>query len=256
MDRRRVALACFLVGLLLLPGPAYAMVVDWADGPDRTRSPSGYQATEIDVSNDSLVAERYTSAVTFYAPTLTYRHAADYRARNETSDVLVRAIRTGNATTDDPAVVADVRSIQRNYSFVTVEYDTVASLELSADDEATRVRATPVGDAEIAAAVREELVVSDDSLSPAERRTFEKIRNATVSEAADDYRPWSDEPVPPTIVRRGDTYYAVEQVSSTDEFGSPGLFVGLAASAVGIVLLVVGSLVGIVGLVLDWRRPE
>jgi hypothetical protein len=53
-----------------------------------------------------------------------------------------------------------------------------------------------VNDSAVAAVVRERLVVKCEELSDDEQETFRKIRNATDSEQAEGYRPWSDEPVP------------------------------------------------------------
>lgn len=241
MSPQRIALALALVGVILLPGPAYAFALDGLDDSDRHRSSTGYRAEPVDASNDSLLVERYQRDVTFYAEGLTYRHRADeYRAPNETLDVLRTAVASGNATTTSDDVRADLRRVDRAEPFVTLEYDGVYDLRLSTAGETTTVRAVEATDAEIAAAVREELVVDYESLSAGERRTFEKIRNATTSDDAHDYRPWSDEPMfeTPVVVDRDGEQYAVAVASETDDFDLPdGLFVGITASVVGIASL-------------------
>lgn len=239
MPSDRTALVAVLVGLLLLPGPAYAFALDAADGPERYRSSAGYAATEIADENDTVLAEQYASSLTFRPESFQYRHVRDdFRAPNRTREVLEAAIATGSATVDDDAVAADVRQLRRNYTYLTVEYDTYHTFTL-ADGAVTT---TVANESDIAATVREELVANYSDLSPAERRTFRKIRNATDSEAAYDYRPWDDEPVPEQpIVERDGTHYAVEVVSHTDDFSFPdGLFLGLVGSGVGVVAVLTG----------------
>jgi hypothetical protein len=250
MSPNRAALALLVVGLVLLPGPAYAFGLDRLDGPDRYRSSAGYVATPIEAENDTVLAERYAAGVTFRTPSLKYRHVAEeHRAPNETRRVLERAIRAGSTTTDSPAVREDLRRIQRNHSFVTVSYDAYYTYSTSTDGDVTTVETTRANDSEIAAVVRENRIVDYEDLSEDEQETFRKIREATESEEQYDYRPWSDEPVPERpIVERNGTYYAVEVASHTDDFNFPdGLFLGLAASGVGIVLLLSSGVVGLYG---------
>jgi hypothetical protein len=197
------------------------------------------------------MAEQYRSAVTFYVPRLQYRHVADeFAARNESREVLLRAMETGRANATAEGVRADLRSIQRNYSFVTEEYDELHRLTLERDGERTVVTATPANRSAVADAAREEVVVEYESLSPEERATFETVLNASRSEDADGYRPWSNETMvhPPVVVEKGDTHYAVETVAHVDDFDFPdGLLLGLLASGLGVVLLVAALLVALVG---------
>jgi hypothetical protein len=242
----RVALALLVVGVVLLPGPAYAIGLDRLDGPDRHRISTGYVATPIDASNDSLLAERYAGRLALRTESLQYRHVAtDYRAPNRTRQVLERAIRNGTATAETSAVRSDLRRLARNETFLTVDDDAYYALSVSSGTVETS-RAT---DAEIAAAVRDELVVDYGRLPAAERRTFGKIRNTTISSERGDYRPWSDEPVPDEpIVERDGTHYAVHVRSHTDDFGFPdGLLVGVAASLVGVTSLLGSGVVWLYG---------
>lgn len=240
MSPTRAALALLVIGAVLLPGPAYAIGLDRLEGPDRHRSPTGYVATPIDIENDSVLADRYARDVTFRTQGLEYRHVADdYRAPNETRRVLERAIRNGTATTSDEAVSDDVQQLQQNYTLLTTSYDAHYTYAVSATGETTTVETTRANDSEIAATVRDELVVDYENLSADERETFRKIRNATESDEQYDYRPWSDEPVPERpIVERNGTYYAIEIASQTDDFDfPPGLFLGFLGSALGVVAL-------------------
>lgn len=250
MSSKRVALALFVLGLVLLPGPAYAIGLDRLDGPDRYRSPAGYVAMPIDVQNDSLVADRYANHVTFRTQGLEYRHIADeYRAPNETRQVLDRAIRNGTATTSNRAVHDDVRQLWQEYTFFTISYDGYYAYSVSSSEGATTIKTSRANDSEIAVAVREELVVEYENLSDAERETFRKIRDATESEKQYDYRPWSDEPVPDRpIVERDGTYYAIEVASQTDDFHFPsGFFLGFVASGLGILALLASGGVWLYG---------
>lgn len=254
MSRYRVVLALLVVGLVLLPGPAYAIWLDQLDGPDRHRSSAGYVAEPIDVGNDSLVTDRYAVHLTFRPEGMEYRHVADdYRAPNRTRRVLERSIRNGTATTDDPSVRGDLRRLERNYTYLALSYDVYYAYSVSTSATATTVETTRANDSEIAAAVREELVVPYGDLSTAEQRTFRKIRNATTSDDEYAYRPWSDEPVPGAeIVERDGTHYDLRVASNTDDFDFPdGLFLGIVASLVGIVSLLASGGVWLYGRVVD-----
>lgn len=250
MSPKRAALALLVVGLVLLPGPAYAFGLDRLDGSDRHRTSAGYVATPIDAENDTMLAERYASGVTFRTPAFQYRHVAeDYRAPNETRRVLEQAIQNGTATTDSAAVREDLRRLQRNHSFVTISYDAYYTYTSTSSGATTTVETTRANDSEIAAVIREKRIVAYEHLSDDEQETFRKIREATESEDQYDYRPWSDEPIPERpIVERGGTYYAVEVASHTDDFNfPPGLFLGVIASGVGLLSLLAAGAVWLYG---------
>lgn len=234
----RPALSLLVVGLVLLPGPAYATALDHLDGPERHRSSAGYVAEPIDASNDTLLAETYGHQLAFQPDDMGYRHVAErYRAPNRTRRTLDRAIETGAATAPNDAVASDLRRLDRNHSFLTREFDRYHAFAVVEREAGTGIETTPANDSEVAAAVRERLVVDYERLTPAERETFRKIRNATASAETDDYRPWSDEPLPDEpIVERGGDYYSVAAYSHTDDFGfPPGFFLGVVASAFGLV---------------------
>ena len=258
MNYRRTALALLVLGLLLTPGVWYVFTADDLTGPDRYRSSSGYTATPVDVSNDSQLADRYDSRLTVRADSLRYRHVADeYAAPNETRRVLAETIETGRATVRDDSVRSDLVAIDDEYPFVTNEStrDGVYALELSTEaDDTTVVRATRANDSAVADVVRRDLVVSYESLPPAEQATFDAVRNATVHD--ESYRPWSDEPVPDEpLVEKGGTTYAVETTVHVDDFDFPdGLLLGLVASGLGVLSLVAAALVAIVGYVRSEER--
>lgn len=239
MAPSRTALALLVAGLVLLPGPGYVALLEHVDGPERQST--AYVATPIDASNDSLLADRFADRISFQPERLTYGYVADdYRAPNRTRDVLERAVWNGTATTGDEAVAADLRRLDSDYAFLTLDYDeyhAFAVSETSASD--TVLRTNPANASEIAAAVRHDLVVDYRDLSPEERETVRKIRNATTAEDRYDYRPWSDEPVPERpIVRRNGTTYAIETNGHVDEFGpSLRIILGFVSSAVGLVCL-------------------
>lgn len=246
MSPRRAALLLLLVGAVLLPGPAYTVGLERLDGPERYRSSAGYEAAPIDASNDRLLVDRYGSRVSFWVEGLAYRHVAhDYRVPNRTRRVLDRALRTGTATTDDGAVGADLRRLARNYSFLTGPDGERYSYAVPSSGGTTAVETERTNDSAVAAAVREESVVDYDDLPPAERRTFDRIRNATRSEEEFGYRPWSGEPVPEApIVARNGTHYAVGVVVHVDDFDLPdGLLLGVAGSGVGVFCLFASGVV-------------
>ncbi|SFL38991.1 hypothetical protein SAMN04487950_3595 [Halogranum rubrum] len=253
MNYRRTALALLVVGVLLTPSVGYVFALDDVTGPDRYRSSSGYVATPVDASNDTFLADRYASRVTFRADSLRYRHVAtDYDAPNATRRVLADAVDTGRATTRNDSVRADLAAIDDEYPFVTNDStrDGVYDLRLSTEAETTVVRTTRANDSVIADVVRRDLSVSYESLPPAEQATFDAIRNAT-EHGEFGYRLWSDEPVPdaPLVEKQGTTY-AVWVNLHVDDFNFPdGLLFGLVASALGVVSLVAAGLVAVVGYV-------
>lgn len=238
MSPNRPAVVLAVVGLLCLPGPAYVFALDNLTEPDRYRVSAGYVADPIDAESDALLADRYAVHLTFQPEDMQYRHVSDeYRRPNETRDALERAIQEGQATVTDPDVARDLRRLERNHTYLSPEYDRYYDYRLVETDDGARLEAERASDDEIAATVRERLVVEYGELTPAERETFRKIRNATVND--DDYRPWSDEPVPEEpIVERDGTYYAVEVYSHTDDFDFPdGVVFGVVASFLGVVCL-------------------
>lgn len=259
MPSRSTLLALLVVGLLLLPGPMYAVAIDRLDGPERHRVPSGYVATPINASNDSALAERYANHLAYRPRTLSASYNADdYRAPNRTRRLLERAVQDGSATTDDDATRSDLARLERNYSLLTLDYDEYYAFSVAASDGTATVRANRSTDAEIAGVVRDELVVAFRDLSPAERRTVRKIRNATESEETYDYRPWSDEPVPDRpIVRKNGTHYAISSATVTDDFGpSTGVLFGFLGSLVGVACLVGAGLVALYARVRNREPPE
>lgn len=238
MSPNRTALVLLAVGLVLLPGPTYAGLLADVGGDERHRSATGYVAEPIDAANDSALADRYADRVSFHPESLTYRHVADeHRAPNRTRETLERAVRNGTASATDGAVRSDLRRITADHSFLTLDYESYHAFSVSGE----RVRTETANAADVAATVRDELMVDYRDLPPAERETFRKVRNATASEGAYDYRPWSDEALPDEpVVERNGTHYAVSGASVTDDFGTPGLLAGFAATVVG-AGLVVGS---------------
>ena len=244
MSPNRIALALLLIGLVLLPGPAYAVGLDRLDGPDRYRISSGYQATPIDVSNDSALAEEYRYGLAFQPADMQLRYIAeDYQAPNRTRRVLERAIRNGAATTEDQAVQADLQQLQRTHPLLTLSYERYYEYSVSSTGDTTTIETARASDSRIAALVRSNRIVSYENLTEAEQQTFRKIRNATDDPDQYDYRPWSDEPLPERpIVERNGTYYAIENTSETDDFDFPaGFLLGFVASGLGLIALLVSG---------------
>jgi hypothetical protein len=242
-DRTRVAATLLLVGLLLVPGPAYAIGLERLDGPERDRVSTGYRATPIDLGDDATLADDYGIRLAFQPEDLSYGHvAADYRAPNATRDALDRALREGHVAVRDPAVRADVRAIDRNYSFLTREFDDYHAFTLKDGV----LRTERADESAVAAVVRDELTVAYADLPPEERETFRKVRDATRRE--ESYRPWRDEPVPeaPIVTREGNgdgdgQAYALEAYSQTDDIDFPdGLLLGIAGSAAGVLSILSG----------------
>jgi hypothetical protein len=253
MSPNRIALALLLIGLVLLPGPAYAVGLDRLDGPDRYRVSTGYQTTAVDISNDSALAEEYIFGLAFLPEDMQFHYInEDYLAPNRTQRVLERAIRNGSATTRDQAVEADLQQLQRTHPLLTLTYRVYYVYSVSSTGGTTTIEATRANESQIAALVRANHVVSYQNLTKAEQRTFRKIRNATDDPDQYDYRPWSDEPLPERpIVERNGTYYVIEGSSDTDDFNFPaGFLLGFVASGLGLIALILS---GGVWLYARWR---
>lgn len=240
MPSNRAALALLVTGLVLLPGPAYAIGFEQVDGPERYRTSAGYTATPIDTSNDSMLAEQYGSRLSLRPDVLELPYMADrYRAPNQTRSVLEATIENGSVSSESENVSTDLERLRANYTFLEGPSDSYYRYSVSS----TRIEASQVNDSVIADAVREELAVEYSSLTPDERETFRKIRNATVSEEQFAYRPWQDEPVPENpIVEGNQTAYAVRVASHADDFHFPDrLLLGIGASLLGIFSLVLAG---------------
>lgn len=245
MSSNRTALALLVVGLLLIPGPVYATTLDHLGGPNRHRSSAGYTAHPIDASNDSLLADRYGAELAFQPSEMKWEHVrADYRAPNQTRDVLKNAVRNGSARTTNTAVDRDLRLLSRNYTLLTREYDNYYAFTVKHNAGTTTVETQGANNSEVAAMVRDRLVVDYANLTVDEQRTFREIRNATVND--DYYRPWQSEPVPEKpIVARDGSQYAVRHTVSVDDFDfANGLLIGIVASLLGILFVLTGLLVG------------
>lgn len=249
MPSRRAVVALLVVGVVLLPGPGYAVAFDELNGPERTRSPSGYVATPIDASNDTVVAEQYAASLAFQPANLEHRYLAEqYRRPNETKEVLLTAIAEGAATTSDSEVVADLREVVGRHHLLTNRWETYYVVSVTRSGDETTVFAREANATTIAEIARDEYLVRYEELSASKRATFEKIRNATRSEEEYGYRPWNTEnaPEPPLMVERNGTTYAVSTGVHVDDFGpSIYVFVGLAASALGVICLVGSGLLAL-----------
>jgi hypothetical protein len=252
MAPNRSALALLLLGLVLLPAPAYAIGLERIDAPERHRSSTGYRAPAVDVTNDSALAQRYAKPLAFQPGDLEYSHIArNYEAPNRTRSLLERAIENpnGTATTDNAEVGSDLRRLEREYPYLTVSFDTYYAYSVSTTAETTTIEVTRANGSAVAATIRSALVVSYENLSPAEQTTFRKIRNATESAESYDYRPWADEPVPekPIVAYQG-SHYAVRVGTHVDDIDFPdGLFLGLVASGVGLLCLLAAAGVWLYG---------
>lgn len=256
MERRTAALALLAVGLVLLPGPAYAVVVDDATGGDeRHRESYALGAERIDpntTAGQRELVRRYGTRVALPVESVTAGYARDgYAAPNRTASVLRAAIENGTAVATAAPVRSDVAAVADEYDYLRVDRgsdpadDPYYALSVSESGTRTTVRADRVNRSDVAATVLDRHAVAYDSLSPAERETVDKIlAESAEGEASGEYRPYSDEPVPdrPFVLRRGDAYYDVHVTSHVDDFSFPtGFLAGVVASVVG-VLSILGGL--------------
>lgn len=244
----RIALVLGVVGLLLLPAPLYLSAAGAALAPP-PKTPQVYGAQPIDLATaDGREAVLQSHA---FETTLSIHQvsgassAGEYRAPNRTRRTLRTAVREGNATVDDPAVRADLRTIAGDHLFLTEAYhegDFYARVRLR--ENGSVVTARNVTDARVANVTAERRTVDSDDLSTAERRTVDRI----VDNSTDDrgYRPRADAPFVdrlPALVRVDGTLYSIHTVGHVDDLGPgfTGFVYGLYAAGFGAILLVVAG---------------
>lgn len=235
----RPVLALFVVGLLLLPGPVYAGVVD---SLDRDRVATGYGAERVDLDDPDTrarLAAEFDHEVTVYPVHVADAPSNRYHAPNRTAEVLRRAYAGRTVRVTDEAVRADITLLAQRAEFVALDADNgPRRLVVDHRDDALLVETRAANASERFAAVRESAVVHYDALPPAEQTTVEKVLNASVGEDRGYYRPYRDEPHPfPAVVEKDGEHYLVRSVITVDDFGPDGLFLGLAGSGVGFVCL-------------------
>jgi hypothetical protein len=249
----RHVLTRLVVGLLLLPGPVYAVAVD---SLDRERASTGYGAERVDLDDpatgDRLV-DRFGADVTVTVAHVAEPYVVDeFRAQNRTVAVLQRAYRGETVRVTDGAVRADVTDLARNASFLRPDFDhDRRRLVVERRGDALVVRTRDANASAVFAAVRDEAVVQYDALSSEERETVDRVLNASVGEERGYYRPYRDEPHPfPAVIEKDGEHYFVQSSVHVDDFGPDGFRLGLAGSGVGLVCLlgagaaVVGERVG------------
>jgi hypothetical protein len=245
--RKRTALVFLLVGLVLLPGPAYAYGFTELTDSDRSRASVGYVATPVDVDNDSAIADDFATEVALQPDELRHDSARDdYEAPNATRDRLVRAIEAGSAPVENASVRRDLRSLDREAPLLTREFDAYYTVEL----DGSVLRTDRANESTIAAAVRDELVVASADLPSGERETFRKVRNATRHDEA--YHPTHDEPVPDDeIVTSDGQAYHVHGTFPFDAGLIAGVGLGAIASVLGTLSLFVCLAVVLEGFLVD-----
>ena len=262
MEHRKAALALLVLGLILLPGPAYAVVADdWTGGDDRHRSSQVVGATRLAPATDEgqrTLVRQYGTRVALPVQSLTASYARDdYEAPNRTAAALRAAIANGSAVATADPVRSDLDAVAREYAYLRIDRgadpadDPYYALAVDAGGDRTTVRATRANRSAVAATIRDRYVVAYDSLSPAERRTVDKVLNQSVGDGS-GYRPYADEPLPdrPFVLEKSDAYYHVGTVAHVDDFSFPtGLLAGLVASGVGVLSVLAGLVVAAVGYV-------
>jgi hypothetical protein len=252
MDRRRIALLLAIVGLCCLPAPYYLGWAAEATAPP-AQSSQIYAAEPIDL-DDTSDRKRLVDAHGAEVALADYRidapYVDDYRAPNATHDVILRAMRNGSATVDDPDARADLREIDAEYRFVrdtNEDTDPDGYYRLSVEQNGSVVRAENVSLRPVADAIAER-APHYANLSAGEQRTIDRIvANSTGDEGG--YRPRVNEPYVdqlPTAIHQGDTLYSISVYGHVDDFGPGfgGFVVGVGVAALGVVLLLgAGALV-------------
>jgi hypothetical protein len=249
MDRRRVALLLAVVGVLCLPAPYY---LGWA--AEATASPAQtsqiYAAEPVDfddVSDRKRLVDAHGDEVVLADYRIDAPYVDDYRAPNATHDAILRAMRNGSATVDDPDARADLREIDAEYRFVRDTNDETAPdgyYRLSVEQNGSIVNAENVSLRPVADAIAER-APHYANLSAGEQRTIDRIvENSTGDEGG--YRPRVNEPSVdrlPTPIHKGDTLYSISVYGHVDDFGAGfgGFVVGMGVAALGVVLLLIGG---------------
>lgn len=245
MRTKRIGLTFFILGLVLAPGPIYAIALEAVDSPEQTRSPTGYVATDLNVSNEALLAEKYANTISFDISDLRYPHVRDgFAAPNRTRALLREAIRNGSSETTASTVESDLHRIQQNSVFITIDKETYYETTVTPTEAGVLIETRRVNETELAESILANQVVRYDSLSPTRQSTFDKIRNVTTSPENSAYRPWSTErvPDPSTIVYKDGHYYEIVARVHVDDFGLPdGLLIGIGSSIVGIASLLLAG---------------
>lgn len=249
MEPRRVALLLAVVGLLCLPAPYYLGWAAEATAPPAQTSQI-YAAEPVDLGNESdreHLVHAHGHEVTLADYRLTAPRDTGYRAPNATLDALVRAMRDGSATVDDPDARADLREIDREYAFVRDTNDETEPdgyYRLTVEENGSLVRAEDASTRAVADAVAEQ-APHYENLTAGEQRTVDAVLdNSTGDEMG--YRPRVNDPYVdrlPTAIWKGDTLYDVSVYGHVDDFGPGfgGFVVGLGVAALGVVLLVVSA---------------
>lgn len=266
MDPRRIALALVVVGTLCLPAPLYLGAAASVAAPPQQTSQI-YTATPVDVDTSAgreAVVSGHVTGVALSVHQVSERYSAgEYRAPTVTRTTLEAAMEDGSATTDDPAAMADLRAIAREYTFVYDAYSDEAEegregeryYRLRVRDDGSTVRATNVSLDRVANETVEQVAVDYDDLSAGERRTVDNIIANTSSDGYGGYRPRVDDPFVdrlPALVRKDGTLYSLQVFGHVDDFG-PGFFgfiAGLVVAAVGGALIIVA---GTAYVLLWWR---
>ncbi len=260
MRLRTVALLLVVLGVLCLPAPMY---LGWAaqQTAPPPRTSQVYAAESVDPGTDSgreLVVERHVSTVAFSIHRVSERYShGEYRSPNATRRTLERAMQTGRATADDPAVRADLRSVARNTTFVYDAYDESGRERyhrLRVRENGSVVETTSVSRSRVANVTVERGAVRYDRLSNAERLTVDRILANSTSEYS-GYRPRTDAAFAdrlPALVEKDGTLYSIYVTGHVDDFGPgfSGFVVGIGVAGVGLLLL----LAGVVVYVVDWWR--
>ena len=253
MHPRRVALALAVVGLLLVPAPVYLSAAGTALAPP-PKSPTVYGAAPVDLGTPdgrATVLDHHATRTTLSLHRVSERYSAgEYRAPNRTRRVLRTAVREGNATASDPAVRADLRAVARNDTFLTEAYRAGESYaRFRVRDGGRAVTARNVTDARVANVTAERHAVAYDDLSPAERRTVDRILE---SEEGWGSRPRADDPFAdrlPALVRVDGTLYSLHGVAHVDDLGPgfTGFVYGVYAAGAGLLILVLAGALWVVG---------
>lgn len=244
----RTAVVLCAVGLLCLLGPQILWsVTDPTGTPDRdSRSYSAERIDATHATDRALVVAEHGSAVSLSLESLWGPGSGrQYLAPNATHRALLRAIDRGSAAVDDPDVRADLRTITRDYPFVTRENATGPfHYRVRLGDGNETVTATAASNASVANATIEAAAVPLGRISAAERRTVKRIvENAT---ADGGYEPAQGEPLPdlPMLVERDGAVYHVSEVDNGDHVGpafpSGRYAVSMFVSMCGVVLILTG----------------
>jgi hypothetical protein len=220
MDSQNVAVVLVVLGVVGVLAPLYLGPAGGSTD-EVTRTDFVYAAEPLNGSDPAerqTIIDRYGDGVLLSVHEVSEQRSPDvYRAPSKTRQLLRFAMANDHGTTDDPAVQADLRQIEAEYTFAHDANDEDGGYyEVFVRSNGTVVQMEPAAEDRVLEATLQSTVVEYENLSRTEKRTFDRIREESVG-ATDSpgYRPRAGNELLdrlPTIVLYEDVLYDVRRV--------------------------------------------